>query len=343
METTPTTPEPHEPDNQGDESNAGGDDTQGADKLPALVHPSESISAKPMQDDAGGDKGNKPDGWWKGFLYDVTVTDVAVTFFAGATVWVAIYQNSLTAESNRIANVAAKAAEDASKAASDALALAKAGEVQSNEVAEATKKTADATAITALAAQKSADAAQGAARATSAAVEQARLANTISQEAATAATTMASWSAFAAEKQLRAYLSIDGCDLVFDKRTRTCVATVYVVNSGRTPAHNVRDSSGLTCAPVEENRPLGGTGTQTPPSVGPLTSYEIKIEISWPANANANAMTCGVQGRIDYTDELGKERYTEYKYYKSDAPTAGTDPNLIEFAMLLAEDGNASN
>jgi hypothetical protein len=247
------------------------------------------------------------------------------------------------------------------------------------KTAAATEAAANATGITASAAQKSADAAKAAADGTAAAVEeakksnataktsadaakaaaeaatsiaasitlaidQARQSNAISKQGADAATLMAKWAAYATELQLRAYLTIDGATITFDRITRRCEGVVYVVNNGMTPAHKVRSEGHMTCIVPEEAVPTAATdgSRPNPPSVGPRAKYKIVIDIPWDEGVRAEDLTCGISGRIDYEDMFRRPRFTEFSYEKG-AQLPQRNPNEIEYEMIVNLAGNSQN
>jgi hypothetical protein len=71
-----------------------------------------------------------------------------------------------------------------------------------------------------------------------------------------------------------------------------------------------------------------------PPSIGPNGEFEIVFETDW-AGTPLSEMVAWVEGRVDYTDEFNKPRYTEFKFI------AGQPLGNLEFEMLYAADGNS--
>ena len=228
METSQDSPEPHETKQRHDVGHGGGSNDDGPKNRVPLGSPLEAGGPSVPQSNAGNheiEEGDKRESWWRGFLYDVKFTDVAIVALTVFGVFAAFRANGLIADANKVAREAADAAADATDVARETLEYAQAGEATTEAVAEATKRTADA-------AKATAEAAAASNRLSAAANATARMAAEATTAVARDTKRYADWAAFTAETQLRAYISVEGTSLTFDSTRQLASATIALRNTG---------------------------------------------------------------------------------------------------------------
>jgi hypothetical protein len=316
--------------------------------VPAVVQQPEGVVAQGDAANDGGQKEhetkhNRPhlgsrllDGLRKNeSVFDLLLTTVLVV----ATVVGAVLNHRAIKAANR----SAAAAEKAAKLAEESFNFAKAGEKTTAAVAEATKRTADAATATAAATTAAIELSRQANEAAAAANQISARANVTAQQTAEAARVTAdatkayaSWTAFATEKQLRAYVSVEGISMSFDPTSQIAKATISLRNNGFTFAHSARPTAYIYCHPKGGwERP--GEAKKSAPSIGPNGYFNIVLEKTW--EGNIGDMESWVEGVVNYTDEFGRERYTRFKFIPGSA-----EPGIAhQYRMLYAPDGNDAN
>lgn len=169
--------------------------------------------------------------------------------------------------------------------------------------------------------------------ANTAAVNVARAANTIAEEAA--------------EKQLRAYVHVVSVDLEHANDEYAPTITVKYKNFGQTPARNVINHLAVSFVLIgdakhREREETNERGYDLGPGQDSSTSTHVSLDNSLFGREMLvkKAAKMYVLGTIEYKDVFGREnRYTRYKLHLHPDPEAVVDTD----AFIVCPDGNDAN
>jgi hypothetical protein len=148
-----------------------------------------------------------------------------------------------------------------------------------------------------------------------------------------------------AERQLRAYVTAEACN-IRDAYSNTAVGVSVVIhNFGQTPAYRIARSFDTKIVNATESSPphlpmRPERDQQTEGSIGPgaIVLANAGLEPFTPeqrAGLGAGSMFLFVYGEIRYTDAFGKPRWTRFRYVYGGKYGTGE-----EGSMAIAEEGN---
>lgn len=140
--------------------------------------------------------------------------------------------------------------------------------------------------------------------------------------------------------QLRAYIAVQNAGLTYDEKTNSFSGVVTVDNTGQTPAHYV---SGSACVKFEVP---GYKGTFELCAIDPKSGFSLgsrvpqvfqgflALQPNEVAQFKASQKVGWLVGQVRYQDVFGKEHFTNFRFYQSQAMKSGTADVVISFDTI---------
>jgi uncharacterized protein (UPF0333 family) len=147
-----------------------------------------------------------------------------------------------------------------------------------------------------------------------------------------------------AEKELRAYVSVDSAQITGVESGHPPVATLVFKNSGLTPAYDLTGMGGIGMeAAFDSLPPAVGSPRQSKSSLPPGTPtkwFHLAPRPLIPEETAAlrdGTMTLWVYGEIRYRDAFGIDRFTRYRFQ------IGGGVGIQGVNLAVCEEGNEEN
>jgi hypothetical protein len=147
-----------------------------------------------------------------------------------------------------------------------------------------------------------------------------------------------------AEKELRAYVSVDKAEIAGIESGGPPVATLTFKNSGQTPAYDLTGMGGIAMGTTFDSLPVPvGSPRQSRSSLPPGTSTQWFHAAPRPlipeqiAALRDGTMTLWVYGELHYRDAFGIDRFTRYRFQ------IGGGVGIQGVRLAVCEEGNEEN
>ena len=219
------------------------------------------------------------------------------------------------------------------------------------------KATAKAASDSVAEAKRANDTAADAAKAAKDSVAEAQRANATAEKAADAAIESNTIANGAAEKQLRAYVTLtSACALQYTPRKFR--ASLTVKNAGQTPAYKVMSKSTAIFKPktysgkfdLSQETYTNGKEMTSGPGREWTINVDYNLQKTDEPGFNAHTSVIWVFGQIVYVDAFGNERFTNFRFKQGEVISVstkqqgrGTVTDGFGCALLFTDEGNDSN